>query len=403
MGRGRATSLKEASNNHLVPMKPEEYLKYQMSTIETTLKEDVQYSGKNYWKDMYFIPNALTPVGVNDVDLSINFLGKKLKYPIMVGSLTGGHKKFTPVNEKIAEFSQKYHIAQGIGDQRACLGKDVDPGIIKSFSIVREKNPDGLVLANISATMIMQSETYIEDVKQAIDVIKADAVEIWVSPLLDILVDPISTGYTGLLDKLDKLTNALSTPVFVKSSTTGLSHEDVRPLWDIGVEGINIQGVGGTSFARIETLKDLTISQKQTYPPIKRPFDFWGIPTVWSLLDIGLRPENASIPLIVGGGIRNGREAVKALALGSDLVSFTYPVLIEIMEDFGYPEEENLKKWFLSLITQMKITMSLLGARNIAELRQITRNRSIVIGRTKEWLAGRNLSFPPKHTRDLLY
>lgn len=384
-------------------MKPKAFLKYQMRTLETVLKEDVSYHGKDYFKDLYFIPNALTPVALNDVDLSINFLGKKLKYPITVGSITGGHKKFTPVNEKIAEFAKHYQIAQGVGDQRSLLSEDVDPDALQSFKIIRDKNPDGLVFANISATVILQSETYLDAIRQLVESIHADAIEIWVSPLLDILIDPLSTGYEGLLERIEKITHALDTPVFIKSFTTGFSHEDVRPLWDVGVEGINIQGVGGTSIARIETLKDLTISQKQTYPPIKRPFDFWGIPTVWSLLDIGLRPENKDIPLIVGGGIRNGRQAVKALALGADLISFTYPVLIEIMEDFGYPDEENLKKWFLNIITQMKITMSLLGVRNIQELRQIIRNRSIVIGRTKEWLNGRNLVYPPKSFRKLIY
>ncbi|WP_457557857.1 alpha-hydroxy-acid oxidizing protein [Candidatus Harpocratesius sp.] len=382
-------------------MKPEEFLHYQLKTMETVLKEDIQYHGKNYWKEVYFIPNALTPIGVNDVDLSIDFMGKHLKYPICVGSLAGGYKNFIPINEKIAEFTAKYKIAQGVGDQRCILQKNADEDALKSFQVVREKNPDGLVFANISGTVILESKDYVKDVQTIVDSINADGVEIWVSPLLDILVDPRNTGYKGLIERIHNLTYQLHIPVFIKSFTTGLSNEDIRPLWDAGVAGINIQGVGGTSIARIETVKDLSTSQKQTYPPIKRPFDFWGIPTVWSLLDISLRPENRDIPLIVGGGIRNGREAVKALALGADLVSFAYPVLIEIMEDFGYPDEENLKNWFLKIITQMKITMSLLGVRNIKELRQIVRNRTILIGRTHEWVRGRNLKYPPAHYKDV--
>lgn len=382
-------------------MKARDFLRYQIKTMDTVLKEDIQYHGKNYWKEVYFIPNALTPVGVNDVDLSIDFMGKHLKYPICVGSIAGGHKNFTSINEKIAEFTAKYKIAQGVGDQRILLEEGINSDAHKSFQIIREKNTEGLVLANVSGTVLLQRPNYVEDVQKIVDFIGADGVEVWVSPLLDILVDPQNTGYEGLIDRLRNLTYQLHVPVFIKSFTAGLSNEDVRPLWDAGVAGINIQGVGGTSIARIETVKNLSTSQKQTYPPIKRPFDFWGIPTVWSLLDIALRPENKDIPLIVGGGIRNGREAVKALALGADLVSFTYPVLIEIIEDFGYPDEENLKNWFLKIITQMKITMSLMGARNIQELRRIVRNRTILIGRTHEWVRGRNLSFPPKFQKDV--
>ena len=183
--------------------------------------------------------------------------------------------------------------------------------------------------------------------------------------------------------------------------SVGFSNEDIRQLWDLGISAVNIQGVGGTSFARINTMASMTLAQKQTDPPVKKPYDFWGIPTLWSLLDVSLRSENHEIPLIVGGGIRNGIQAVKALALGADLVSLGYPILIELMEDFGYPDEKNLFKWFENFILEMKMTMCLLGAKNITELREIARNRIIFFGKTKDWIAGRNLIYPPTKGRDL--
>ncbi|MHA1476178.1 MAG: alpha-hydroxy-acid oxidizing protein, partial [Promethearchaeota archaeon] len=160
-------------------------------------------------------------------------------------------------------------------------------------------------------------------------------------------------------------------------------------------------GVGGTSFARVDTLNRLTLSQKQSVSPIKRPLDFFGTPTVWSLLDIALRPENNDIPLIVGGGIRNGLQAVKALAMGADLISFAYPILIELTEDFGYPKEKNLERWFERLIFQIKMVMALFGAKTIEDLRSLVKSRTVIFGRTREWIDGRNLSFPPKFIRKI--
>ena len=153
---------------------------------------------------------------------------------------------------------------------------------------MREKNPDGVILANLSAKFLVQSETYIEDVKKVVNIIKANGIEIYLSPLRDVLWDKDDFGLVGFIPKLKKLMEAIDIPVIIKSISTGLSNDDIRQLWDIGVSGFNIGGVGGTSFARIDTLNRLTLSQKQSVSPIKRPLDFFGTPTVWSLLDIAL-------------------------------------------------------------------------------------------------------------------
>ena len=382
-------------------MKAEDFLTFQMNSLEAALKEDVQYHGRDYFKDFYMIPNSLSPVSVKDIDLSCSFHGKKLQYPIFVGSLTGGETGLTKINETLGSFAKKYNIAQGIGDQIHCLGKNVKDPIIKSYSIMREKNPDGVILANLSAKFLVQSENYIDDVKKVVDIIKANGIEIYLSPLRDVLWDKNDFGLVGFIPKLKKLIETIDIPVFIKSISSGLCNDDIRQLWDIGVSGFNIGGVGGTSFARMDTLNRLTLSQKQSISPVKRPLDFFGTPTVWSLLDIALRSENNEIPLIVGGGIRNGLQAVKAFAMGADLISFAYPILIELTEDFGYPKEKNLERWFERLIFQIKTVMALFGAKTIEDLRSLVKSRTVIFGRTKEWIDGRNLSFPPKFIRKI--
>jgi len=382
-------------------MKAEDFINLQMNTLEIALKEDIQYHGRDYFKDFYMVPNSLSSVSVKDIDLSCSFHGKELKYPIFVGSLTGGEAGLTKINETLGLFAKKFNIAQGIGDQIHCIGETVKDSIIKSYSIMREKNPDGVILANLSAKFLVQSESYIEDVKRVVNIIKANGIEIYLSPLRDVLWDKNDIGLEGFIPKLKKLIEKIDIPVTIKSISTGLSNDDIRQLWDIGVSGFNIGGVGGTSFARVDTLNRLTLSQKQSVSPIKRPLDFFGTPTVWSLLDIALRPENNDIPLIVGGGIRNGLQAVKALAMGADLISFAYPILIELTEDFGYPKEKNLERWFERLIFQIKMVMALFGAKTIEDLRSLVKSRTVIFGRTREWIDGRNLSFPPKFIRKI--
>lgn len=377
----------------------EEYLKFQLKTLETVLKEDVGYTGHDYFKDLYFVPSNLTAVGLDDVDLSTEFMGKKLQFPIGVASFVGGTDKLTQINEGIGKFCQKYSIAQSIGDEIHAIQPKATPEMKKSYTVVREKNPDGLIFANLSARWLTQSPNPVEVAQKAIDLIQADALEIYIEPLIDILWKDQKPNTVGLMECLEQIIKDVKTPIIIKSLSTGLTNEDVKQLWDVGVAGASIQGVGGTSMARIETLKRLTLSEKQMEPAIKRPFDFFGTPTVWSLLDVTLRPENHEIPIIVGGGIRDGRQAVKAIAMGADIVSIGYPILIEIMEDFGYPDEKNLQTWFNRFIHQMKMMMVLLGAKTIPELRALVRSRVVLLGKTKEWVDGRHLTFPPKKLR----
>ncbi len=380
-------------------MKIDEFLKFRLRTLEVALKEEIEYDGKDYFKDLYFVPNNLTSVSLAEIDLSTKFLGFELDYPISIGALVGGTKKLTQMNKNLSTFTKKYNIVQGIGDQIFGIHAKAKKEARSSYEIVRKDNPSGFIMANLSAKHLATSETYLEDAIKAIDLIHANALEIYLEPLVNILSMRESPGTAGFIAHLKIIVDNVKIPVIVKSKDTGLSHEDVRALWDIGVSAIDISGVGGTSFARIETLKDLTLSQRQYLPSIKQPFDFCGIPTVWSLLDIVLRDEYKDVPLIIGGGIRDGRQAVKALALGADLISLAYPILIQLTEDLSYPEEKNLEKWFDNFIHQMKITMCLLGAKNIPELREIAKSRVAIFGKTKEWLNGRSLYFPPKKMR----
>jgi isopentenyl-diphosphate Delta-isomerase len=381
---------KSKKKKELSPM--EKLLEKHMKSLEITLKEDIQYHGYDYFEDIFLVQNSLTQISIDEVDLSTEFLGKKLKYPIFIAGLTGGMQKLQTINKALADFAKKYSICMGIGDQTFGL-KLKDNSI--SYVITRQINQEGLIIANLSAKYLLNSKDPVGDVKAAIEMIKADAIEIYVDPLRDLLWNEKKTGFSGLFEILKDVLEATPQPILFKNLNTGLSNEDVRFLWDIGISAINLSGVGGTSFARMETYKTLTLSQKQSDFPIIKPFDFWGIPTLWSLIDVACRPENKDIPVISGGGIRNGIQAVKALALGADLISIGHPILEELTEDFGYPQEKNLERWFDYFIREMKMTMCLLGVKDIKSLREVIRNRVIIFGKTKEWICSRGIDFPP--------
>lgn len=371
-------------------MKWDEIIARQLSLFDIALREDTQYKGPNFFDDIFLVKSSPT-VPFEEIDLSTTFLGKKLDSPLMIASMVGGDKEFIKVNSKLAEFARDFKIVMGIGDQLAGLKHT---NVKSSYEIVRSQNPSGLVLGNINARYFCDKSFSIDDFNDCVQMVKADGLEVYINPLQDILWNEDSPIRTyNIVEKLEKLIPKVTTPIFIKSMTTGLSNEEVRMYWDVGVNGIDIQGVGGTSFARMNTMKDITLEKKQSGEIIINPFDFWGIHTLWSLLDISLRKENHEIPLIVGGGIRNGIQAIKCLALGANIISIGYPILTQLMEDIAYPDEENVKTYLNNFIKEMKITMYMMGVRNLEELRNLSRSRFPVFGKTKEWVEARGLRY----------
>jgi isopentenyl-diphosphate Delta-isomerase len=372
-------------------MKWEDISTRQINLFDIALREDTQYRGYNYFEDIMLIEKTPT-IPYNEIDLSCEFFGKKLSSPIMISAMAGGDEQFTEINKKLAQLAKEFNIGMAVGDQISGLK---NKKVRASYEIVRKENPDGFVMGNLGARFLVEESFTKAHFEDCINMIKADAVEIYLNALQEILwfesEEMTHLGLQNFIDKLQSFLSEIKTPILIKSMTTGLSPEDARMYWDMGVSGLDIHGVGGTSFARMNTMRDVTLLKKQSGEDIKSPFDFWGTPTLWSLLDIAMRNENKQIPILAGGGIRNGIEAVKAIALGANLVCIGYPILVQVIEDMAYPDEKNLQKYLENFIKEMKIAMFLLGVRNLDELKSIRSSRLAILGKTREWLETRGL------------
>ncbi len=219
--------------------------------------------------------------------------------------------------------------------------------------------------------------------------IGADAISFYLSPLIDVILNALNVSYANLKKKIEEIKNQISVPIIIKEYTAGLSHDVVRRLWDIGVDLFDVSGTGGTNMCKLLMRKNFSAATKQIAGPEITPFDNWGIPQVWSLMDIKLRKENAKIPVILSGGIRSGDQIVKGMILGADYCGIAFPVVSEIYEDIKYPEEHNLENYLSKLEDEIKITMFLLGFRNINELKENGKNKMVIFGKTLEWMRQR--------------
>ncbi|MHA1503598.1 MAG: type 2 isopentenyl-diphosphate Delta-isomerase [Candidatus Heimdallarchaeota archaeon] len=324
----------------------------------------------NGFEDIHFIHRALPKSDFDDIKLNTEFLKHKLDFPILFSSITGGTPKAKKINQILARVAEKYNICLGVGSQRPAIE---DPTIADTYSIVREEAPNAFIAGNIGAIQL-NNDYGLEEAKKAIDMIDANALFLHLNPLQEAIQPEGQTNFGNLIDKIEDLCNDLKQPIIVKEVGSGISMEDAEELLNVGVEAIEVAGVGGTSWAKIESIRAQTqgFEDKQSLGDL---FANWGLPTALSTLELGSFREDLQI--ISSGGIRTGIEGAKAINIGADLVGFALPILRKAL--LG---EIELELWLDRFIQELKTTMFLVGATNIEELIEID---VVLTGKAERW------------------
>src|SRR5699024_4866795 len=90
--------------------------------IRLCLDENVEGVNKTTGLEgISFIHNALPEINFADINLETSFLGKKLKAPFLVSSMTGGSSLAEEINRHLAEAAEEKGWAIGLGSTRALL------------------------------------------------------------------------------------------------------------------------------------------------------------------------------------------------------------------------------------------------------------------------------------------
>lgn len=317
----------------------------------------------NGFEDVHLIHQALPELNFNDIDLSCQWLGKWLKAPLLINAITGGPEETGHINASLAKIAKKFGLAMAVGSQSAALE---NPDLRKTFTIARKANPHGLLLANVSARIPWK------EALQAVEMIEADGLQLHLNVLQELLMDEGDRNFRGILDNIGNISENCPVPVIVKEVGFGLSKETAQKLFQTGIRILDLGGLGGTNFAAIEIYRKKEHSHQ--------PFLEWGIPTACSLLEVA--SLGLPIQIVASGGIRTGIEVCKALRLGADLVGIAGSFL-KVLLNKG---EKEFSKLVESLMTEIKMTLLLTGARNFQDLKSVP---MVITGNTREWLRQR--------------
>lgn len=284
--------------------------------IRINLEEDVRSGLTTGLERFQFIHQALPELDLEAVGLGVELFGRKLQAPLLISSMTGGTEQAGAINRTLAEAAQVCGIAMGVGSQRAALEQ---PELAGSFQ-VRSLAPDILLLANLGAIQLNYGYG-VEHCRRAVEMIAADALILHFNALQEAVQPEGETRFAGLLHKIEQVCRALPVPVVAKEVGWGFSMEDARRLAEAGVAGIDVAGAGGTSWSQVEMHRASDEAQRR----LAAAFIDWGIPTSQAILNV--RQAAPELLVFASGGLRNGVEIAKCLALGASLGGMAGPYL----------------------------------------------------------------------------
>ena len=339
--------------------------------IRICLEQEIESSIPTGFDDITLVHNAVPEINLDDVNIETQFLGHRLRAPIIVTAITGGHQEALPINKHIAQAVETLGLAMGVGSQRAAVE---DASLADSFTVTRENAPNAFLIGNIGAPQLSLGWG-VDEVQTAIDMIKADAMAIHFNAAQEAVQPEGEATFAGVLQTIKTLTSKVSTPFIAKETGAGLSQTTAKALETAGVKALDVAGLGGTSWPAVEV--ERAKSEDAMKATLGRWFTDWGIPTAVATFEVAYSIKKR-IPVIASGGIRTGIDIAKAIAIGADFAGVALPVLSPAILN-----AKSVQLFLESLIQGLKAAMFLVGASNLKELSQAP---LVITGPTREWL-----------------
>lgn len=323
--------------------------------IRLALMQENQASELNNLDDVILEHEALPDINFNDIDISsIRFL-KKVNNPFIVASMTAGHKDANKINYNLVSACARMNWAMGVGSQRREL---TDATAAFDWVSIKKDFPDVNLFSNLGIAQVIHSSIY--NIQKIIESIDATALIVHCNALQECMQMEGTTNFKGALNAIEHLIKVLDVPVVVKETGCGFSKKTLQQLNEIGVSAVEVSGLGGTHWGRIEGKRagDDAIRQRAAVT-----FANWGITSVKSVIYASLIKPKYEI--WGSGGARNGLDAAKLIALGATTISFAQALLQAALES-----EAAVITIMQTIEYELRVAMFCTGSETLSDLKE---------------------------------
>lgn len=195
-----------------------------------------------------------------------DFLGKTLKAPLWVSSMTGGTRLAGQINRNLARVCREYGFGMGLGSCRPLLISDEHFGDFDMRNVIGEDLPfyANLGIAQVEE-MVMQGD--ISPAEKLVGKLRADGIIIHVNPLQEWLQPEGDRVSQPPVDTIRTFLEMTRYPVIVKEVGQGMGPGSLKALLQLPLEAIEFAAYGGTNFAKLELLRSDEF-KKQYYEPV---------------------------------------------------------------------------------------------------------------------------------------
>lgn len=307
---------------------------------------------------------ALPDLNFEDISITATaFAGTSssvtLSTPFFISSMTAGHGAAVDLNRRLARAAAKRGWMMGVGSQRREL---FDPEAKKEWRAIREASPDAVLIGNLGIAQVIQ--TPIDQVRELVKNLEAQAFFVHLNPLQECLQPEGNLHFQGSTRALENLVSKLGIPIIVKETGCGFSSATLRRLMEMGVYAVDAAGAGGTHWGRVEGLRgktgDLQTEAAQTFAD-------WGYSTIDTVRSaVQVFSDAKTAPRIwASGGVRQGLDAAKLIALGAVHIGLARPLLERAVQG-----DEALEQFMTQIEFELKVALFCTGLRQPGELLQ---------------------------------
>lgn len=308
-----------------------------------------------------FRPTALPECDLDEVDPSLELLGKRIAAPFMVAPMTGGVERGGELNRRMARSAEAVGIPFGVGSQRVALEV---PERARDFR-VREVAPSIPVFGNLGAVQLVKGYGP-DDAWRAVEMVEADALYLHLNAMQEVVQEGGDTAWSGVLTAIESVCSTFEArggvPVFAREVGFGLDRADVRRLLAAGIAGLDCAGGGGTSWSKLEG----RVAASERHQRLGEVFQGWGLTTAEAVLEV--RGIDGEVPLLASGGVRTGLDVMRLVRLGATAAGLASPVIRAASES-----EEACVGFLEDVLAEVKATMFGCGCPTLPRFRRDAR------------------------------